>query len=565
MNARNIVAALTVVIVVIGGLVSFTQCGKADRALLARADSLLEVEEGDSAMMILQSIDSTDLSSSNNAYYALLYTQAQYKCYVPITSDSLISIAEKYYRLNDDRKMYARAAAYKGIALMEMGLPTEAIYYVKTAEQMTDSTEFFTLGWLNLRLGELFQMTYADNGEDIEKYKKALDYFKTVNPQSRYVRVCNSYIGQLYRLSNADSAHYYLTQAIELSKIQRDTSSLVYNMELLAGLYESLGDYQKTKELAIYIVNNTTDLNIKRSANLCLGRIYAKLDQLDSATIMVSNVNELYSLTDSINYWNTKYEISTQNEDYRDALEFYCKSTDKSNSILRSARKHSLAVAEKRYDNSRVEKLNEELNLGVKIRNYVVIITVLVALIVVVLGVIVIRRKNMLARDSREFIEKLQLESKRYNSTIDEKLRTESQLKQVLGNQIESIKELLEMAYRYDGNAALFMEKFKQSVRINKLSGSMWRDLRFFVNENYFGIIDYLITQHPTLSDDDLNYLSMMCCGFSYIEITVCLGNSNERSTCNRRIRIAQRMGVTIPLDQYIDDKKKLLANQCRN
>lgn len=65
--------------------------------------SLLQIEQlmyerPDSAWKILQHMPSiSQLRKEEQALHALLFTQAQYKNYIPVKSDSLLRIAEAYY------------------------------------------------------------------------------------------------------------------------------------------------------------------------------------------------------------------------------------------------------------------------------------------------------------------------------------------------------------------------------------------------------------------------------------------------------------------------------------
>ncbi|MDE6291897.1 MAG: hypothetical protein K2M16_10230, partial [Muribaculaceae bacterium] len=73
-----------------------TGCSSPDRKLLNQADSIIR-EHPDSAMTILKGIDRHRLHGDDLAFYALLYTQAQVESGIPVSSDSLMSIAyEKY-------------------------------------------------------------------------------------------------------------------------------------------------------------------------------------------------------------------------------------------------------------------------------------------------------------------------------------------------------------------------------------------------------------------------------------------------------------------------------------
>ena len=150
---------LLIVVAVV--LAAFSGCDRKTNFRLAAADSLMEVRP-DSALEILDSVDSKSLSGENRAYYALLLTKAQYKNYITITSDSLINIALDYY---DSGDRHIEALIYKGAALQDMGLTTEAIDCYKKAESLIPEDNYELLGYVNMRLGSLYSDVYIGNNE----------------------------------------------------------------------------------------------------------------------------------------------------------------------------------------------------------------------------------------------------------------------------------------------------------------------------------------------------------------------------------------------------------------
>lgn len=228
------------VVITIAMMLALAGChNKAQRAVLIAADSLLN-SAPDSALNLVETLDPADLSTDNQAYYALLKTAAEYKCYEPFTSDSLINIAVQYYKnRSQDQDLFARSLSYRAVVLAEMGLLAEAVHFLKKAEELTDQSDYFTLGWLNVRLGELYQMTYVDSDEHIEKYKKGVHYLSKVDPQSRFIRYAYSNIGKLYGPAAPDSAELYLNRAIEISTAHHDVKNLMLNKSLLAELYKT--------------------------------------------------------------------------------------------------------------------------------------------------------------------------------------------------------------------------------------------------------------------------------------------------------------------------------------
>ena len=89
----------------------------------------------------LDSIPFVTLRGEARALYAILRTQADYKCYVPLTTDTLIRYATDYY--NTNRKNYRAAMAWYslGCVYTELGDDANAIYaYLRAKTCFPDTT-----------------------------------------------------------------------------------------------------------------------------------------------------------------------------------------------------------------------------------------------------------------------------------------------------------------------------------------------------------------------------------------------------------------------------------------
>ena len=85
-------------------------CG--DRSRMRQLERL-EAQLDTAPEAVRLALDSSPLGELNGearALYAILRTQADYKCYVPLTSDTLIRYATDYY--NRNRKSYRAAMAW---------------------------------------------------------------------------------------------------------------------------------------------------------------------------------------------------------------------------------------------------------------------------------------------------------------------------------------------------------------------------------------------------------------------------------------------------------------------
>lgn len=103
---------LLVLLISILPFVGFISCDtNKDKTKLKDADKIIE-ENPSVALNILSNINQDDLSHNDFAYYALLFTQAQIKCGINVSSDSLIRIAYKYYKDSKGGDLYIRAYFY---------------------------------------------------------------------------------------------------------------------------------------------------------------------------------------------------------------------------------------------------------------------------------------------------------------------------------------------------------------------------------------------------------------------------------------------------------------------
>ena len=100
----------------------------------------------------LDSIPSTKLRGKRRALYALLRTQADYKCFVPLTSDSLIRYATDYY--DGNRKSYRAAMSWYSLGCVYSEMKDDAAAidaYLRAQSLFPDTTvRYYGLCYQNL-------------------------------------------------------------------------------------------------------------------------------------------------------------------------------------------------------------------------------------------------------------------------------------------------------------------------------------------------------------------------------------------------------------------------------
>jgi hypothetical protein len=162
------------------------------------------------------------------------------------------------------------------------------------------------------------------------------------------------------------------------------------------------------------------------------------------------------------------------------------------------------------------------------------------------------QRQRML-HESEDAIERLRGETARLTEQLNAHQAMSAELKQAICHHVEMFSSLVEqhvtnLAY----SPKKFSEAFERAYSKNRPDDSFWTGFRSYANEKYNGIIAQTHEAYPMLSDTDLNFLSLYCCGFSTSVIMACMGFKEAHSAYNKKRRVAEALGFPANLDAYI-------------
>lgn len=257
---------------------------------LLKADSLMQLRP-DSALNILKSISPKKLSTrADNAYYALLLTQAQDKNFVVQKDDSLIQIAVHYYDSIGDTKMQAKAHYYWGCVYRDMNQQAEAIREFFIAAPLTEkSKEKRQLGLIYNNIGYIYNIQ--------EFNQKADSIYRLMEVIAKELRDTTLWSEALSRQASIDlmkGENYFpiaeqklLDAFVTMEKIKND--GLKANISAsLSNLYSRMNQGEKALHYAKLNFSLRKDTVWPYQTFLLLGDAYYKLKQYDSATFYLN-------------------------------------------------------------------------------------------------------------------------------------------------------------------------------------------------------------------------------------------------------------------------------------
>ena len=532
-------------------LITFVMgCSRSVDKRLVLADTLMWTRP-DSSLAILEAINRDSLQGEENlAYYALLLTQAQFRCNGSCAGDSLINIALNYYSNNHNREHYTRSLLYKG-AYYEFNTnqPVEAMKCYKQAEENADTTDYQNLAQINFRMGMLYYNSYISTGEDISKFKKALSYYRNLSRKENEL-MCILYIGSKLRVSNDSKTVDFLKKANKLAVELKDTTSIVNTMQNLSRyyLYDSCYfEAHKTAQLCIsQYPNHITEDLILDEARAC-----AKLGKTDSASIYISLVKSpiIYDVSHVYRLY-TLADIALAKGDNMQ----YIKNKRIADSIcdIVQIKRDSLKLpqAENIFNEQKIQQTHSKKEL------FKLVISFLVCFIVIAIIVFVwvYYKKN---KEWKNLLE----EHKNANNELIKKNIEVSNVNAECKTAVYELLQKIDSWVKINQSVPkeLFASKFEKSLMLGKKkkeirieTGDFWLNMQSLADATFGKDLKNLQDKYPKLSKDDLYIIALKYLGFSYITIAVCMGYKDKSYVNKKKDRIPRKLGLDMTFDDFL-------------
>ncbi len=124
---------------------------------------------------------------------------------------------------------------------------------------------------------------------------------------------------------------------------------------------------------------------------------------------------------------------------------------------------------------------------------------------------------------------------------------------QFVKNMVSFMQTLMDASEK-DGPTTL-RQRVKDGLGSITTGEDFWDALRAHVDLTHDGLISR-IAEDPGMTSKDLKFIELCCCGFDYVEISIIMGYT-PRYVLNKRKLIAKKMGLQVPLLDYLNDQKK--------
>lgn len=557
MKTRSLLAAGWLLAVVL-----CLSCGRRDLTeVLDRAEACM-LEQPDSALHLLQTVDRTHISgASHRARYALLYSQALDKNYIDVDNDSLIRVAVDYYKRRGDAHEKALAYFYLGRIYDNAGDETQATEaFVEAETHALNTDDHYICGLIYSYLGNLYFAQYSFD-EALDMYDKSEKCYARagqlrnegymIEAKARVYKLIQDWDMSLNEYSKAKKIFCKLNDTERILCINRAITIIQFQagktIELTVSQLNKLYEENRIDTLPMEDYPLWSIIFLK-NGNLVKARDYALLACQNKK---ISNKRQLAGL------YALLADIENQSKNYKEALEYLWKYDKTIENVNEYERKNLIQVVEQKYKN---QKLKDRLEAEEQYRYYQLIIMSLLIIFAITVSIYTIHRvvkrkrkivyeKNkeidaykMLADDLASNYEELNKLYDRLSAERDQNDESENRFLKALDHRLKGLGDLLEEAYLFENKPERFLKKFKEYVHDSSLKDFAFSDLHYIVNKKYFGIIDYLKETYSGLTESDLDLCSMICFGFSSNSIRQIYSHTNPDSLYNKRSKLRNKL-----------------------
>lgn len=490
----------------------------------------------DSALILLNQMPQEELSDkSTSAHYALLLSIALDKNYIDITNDSLICIAENYYKSADDYFRLMQSYYYHGRICYNAKNYTQSLcLMIKSFDCAEDLNNYYWKGRIAEQISNIYGANY--HGKEAIHYAEiSYDNLKKSGKQpfSNYALLT---LARAYNNNGVyDKCNSISKNLLDSASAHNDTLLSIYSKELLATSYIGLRDFRNAVTLILDIEKGG---NLSKDLRCLLGISYIELGEISKAENLFKNVEDNYDADDL----SLVYEIAKKRGDLESAITILSQLYNNLDSVFAQSMNLNFSQSLTEYHKAEREIKKNELIQEKQLRNRIIIVGLLIVIICVLFFIRYIRNYRLKLEKNISIAQNLQEILLLKESNFSDAKET---IRKLLASRFEIIDELCKTVYE---NKATGLVKKKISNEIEKLiedfssNKQKISELEKFVNKNYTNIIISFKSDFPNLKEADYLLFLYTSLGFSISAIALFLKEDKLDAVYNRKARLKSKI-----------------------
>lgn len=514
----------------------------AARQAMTHAELLMD-SLPDSALAIMRSIAlPVDANGEDRALHALLLSQALDKNYIDVTDDSLISVADTYYRTTSDLSRRMLSSFYRGRVHYNAHDYPRALYlFTEALDLATSLDDPFWKARIAMQISFVYNQTNHPT-EELQYARKAYDHGME-SRQQPYLNYCILQLAAALANQQDSINHNYAESAalalLDSAEKYKDSYLRDNIYALLCRLY-----YWEKKWNQSIKYGESIDSSNFPEANLkgILGLSYIASGDFNNVRDIIPDTVD----TSDAGQLQLAYRLAMVEGDKAKALEMQRRLLILNDSILNASLAQNLTNSLSAYYTYRSNLHEIELKQARNTRLYLAIIAAIIIFTVIFIAVKSNRSKKTELQKSLLIAENL----RNILSTKDtELISAQTHIKGLFANRFTEIDNLCRRYYEFksDKNLKKQIAKTIEHV-ISEFSAESpkIKELQIYLDENCNNVYTSFVQDYPDLPANDYLLFLYNGLGFSVSAITLFF-DTDTTAVYNRKGRLKSRIKSTMP------------------
>lgn len=505
------------IILGLSAILFFTGCYNREHiSRLDEAEALLQ-NKPDSALTILKQLR-REGSQTEQARYALLYSEALDKNHIKVTDDSLIRQAWSHYKhYSKDLLHQCKTLYYWGRIKLRAGDKPGALrLFLKIEEKLKDTNEPYYAGLLYGQIGEVYyeQMNYS---RAYHYFREARNNFRQSDNVREETESTLDMAAAAFHSKDIEKAMRLYAAALDLADEQKNDHLAKASLTNLASLYVVSGKRQIPHDLlqrielsarqdTLYGYHTLVDVNLLKN------RIDSARYYLALAETKTTDIRDLADLQ------YTAYRIEAQARNFEKATDNIHRYIYLTDSLTRSNMQFSAGMVEREYFKERTDFAEYRM----KNRTTWEIAAATVILLMIGVAYYITRQRLRLQRERTDRYLLLAEEANSEYKTLTERMEgqrnTENHLKGLIASRFDIIDKLGKTYYERENTAsqqAAMFHEVKQIITDFAENNEMLQELELIVNTCHDNAMQKLQNDFPAMKEADIRLLCYIFVGFS--------------------------------------------------
>lgn len=514
-------------------------------ATLAEAERLMDVRP-DSALTLVESVDPSAIHSrSTRALHALLLTQAQFKNYIDVPNDSLISIAVDYYDSSRDSYRKMLSLYYFGRVRLQSKDYSKSLYSLIKAKDLAESLDDdFWMAMCTQRIADIYHETY-NYSEEIKNTRIECERFRKAGMADHLNYAMLDLARSYYNIEEYDSC-MILCRQLQDSALRHSDDYLRLDVSRVLGLCNFVQDNYKEAGTIYGEICRTDDANVSDSAYLGLSCLrMGNIDEAKRILGLLSNVDS------GVGVW-LRYSYYASVDSTEKALTSLKILDSDSERIMKELVNHNLSGVLMDYHDYERRIMDAELE------NHKLII-VLILMFVISVGIASAVSFSRYRRKQQWLIERNLLIAQNLRDIMAVKnKKAEEMIKNLMASRFEIFDDMMKVLYE-ESDSEKSKKRISEKVMtlIDDFSKNKKKisELENYADEHYDNIMTSFRKDFPKLVQADYLFFLYSILGFSNVSISLFLQDNDISAIYGRRKRMKNRIknSNAINIEKYLE------------